>query len=138
MASALQPRDRMKPVSAFVSGLVGGFACIVAMASFLFFEGQGRVVRDTSVLPAVVPSVAVSGTDPDRAAILDVATGVPDVTSMIRLEAGEHVVTVDGVHAASDLHAGAMIAATARGTGRYVDLVIGSDSGTRRLVVLMH
>jgi len=90
--------------------------------------------------------------------VVDVAAGAatPElVTQLIRLEAGERVTSVDDHPAASDLAAGALIAARFHsetmaagvplldprgplGPGDYLDVTIESEECSRRVLVLFH
>jgi len=71
--------------------------------------------------------------------MIDVANGVPPLTvpSLVRLESGEHISTVDDRPVPDDLTAGALIAERAR-THSFVDLTIDGHATTRRVLVLMH
>ncbi len=76
-----------------------------------------------------------------NASIVDVAPGLrsSEVSSLIRLSAGERVIAVDDHPVDSDLAAGAAIAARAAGSGGYVDLEVERADGLhRRVLVLMH
>lgn len=81
---------------------------------------------------ASVAPVAVS------ARIIDVAPGVQDVTSVVRLAPGERVIAVDGRPVESELVAGAAIAGLPRGRGRYIDLTVAASGELRRVLVVMH
>ncbi len=109
-------------------GLVG--ACFLMLAFRPAYE-----IR-FAPSPALAPPPAVH----DSATIVDVAAGVPpgQLSSLIRLAANEHVVAVDDVPVADDLAAGAVIAEHELHTGRYVDLEVAGDAGTRRVLVLLH
>ncbi len=75
------------------------------------------------------------------ASIVDVAPGLrgSEVSSLIRLAAGEHVVSVDDHPVDSDLAAGAAIALRAPASGGYVDLEVEQPDGPhRRVLVLLH
>jgi hypothetical protein len=71
--------------------------------------------------------------------MIDVANGVPPLTvpSLVRLESGEHIASVDDRPVPDDLTAGALIAERAR-THSFVDLTIDGHATTRRVLVLMH
>ncbi len=72
--------------------------------------------------------------------IVDVAHGVEPgaVPSLLRLRVDERVVAVDDQAVENDLAAGAAIAEHAPGPGKFLDLTVGSATGNRRVLVLMH
>lgn len=110
----------------------------------------GLVVQ-LGAAPAVSPGATAAARGPDLAAdrapviasataasILDVAPGVRELASIVRLAPGERVIAVDGQPVDSDLAAGAALAQLPTGRGRYVDLTVAGTHELRRIVVLLH
>jgi hypothetical protein len=102
------------------------------------------------LLATYEPPTIVERTDDARAAqpmprpwadhmptLIDVAPNVPasQVASLVRLEPGEHVATVDDVAVENDLAAGAAIVAHGRS---FVDLGVTGPTGARRVLLLLH
>jgi hypothetical protein len=108
-------------------GLLG--ACVVLLA---------RVQPVVVVRGAHAPAMASVQVPASTATIVDIAPGVVDVAAMIRLAPGERVISVDDQPVPTDLVAGALIAASPRGRGRYLDLDVASATTSRRVLVLMH
>ena len=109
-------------VHVFTTGMIGGLAWLLLSLLQIVVAPEGR--------DATPPSTP--------AAILDVAPGVTDVASIVRLAPGERVTAVGAHPVASDLAAGAAIAALPRGPGRYVDLTVARGDAERRVIVLLH
>jgi len=115
--------------------LVTGFAaaCFVLLAMYQpppveHRVEQARVVLPTSTRPHYHEHVPT---------LIDVAPNIPamQIASLVRLEPGEHVAVVDDVDVDNDLAAGAAIAAHGRS---FVDLSVVGQSGTRRVLLLLH
>lgn len=117
-------------VHVFSTGLIGAIAWLI-LGLLPWPVTDSRVVT-----PASTSSSRATSTTP--AAILDVAPGVTDVASIVRLAPGERVTSVGAEPVASDLAAGAAIAALPRGPGRYVDLTVARGDAERRVIVLLH
>jgi hypothetical protein len=74
------------------------------------------------------------------ATLVDVAMGVPatQLGSLIHLDAGEHVISIDDRPVTGDLDAGAVLAQLSSRPA-FVDLEIaGGHGGQRRVVLLLH
>jgi hypothetical protein len=118
--------------------LVTGFAaaCFVLIAmiepparvSEPRVDHEARVVLPTSTRPHVREHAPT---------LIDVAPAIAgsELASLVRLEPGEHVATVDDVAVENDLAAGAAIAAHGRS---FVDLAVTGPTGTRRVLLLLH
>ena len=104
------------------AGLLG--ACVVLLTRL-----QPAAVHASSPRPVIATNAAT---------IVDVSPQVTDVTSLVHLAPGEHVVAVGEQTVDSDLAAGAAIAASRQGSGRYLDLTIADAVASRRVLVLMH
>lgn len=76
----------------------------------------------------------------DTSTIIDVASGVDpaQLSALIKLGPGEHVVAVDDTPVADDLDAGAAIASRDRMAGSFIDLEVASARTKRRVLVLLH
>ncbi len=80
------------------------------------------------------PIVVQAATPANRATIIDVAPGVSDVTPLLSLAPGEHVLAVGERAVLTDLEAGAAIRDLHALPGAYVDLT----TTERRVLVLLH
>jgi hypothetical protein len=71
--------------------------------------------------------------------IVDVAAGVAasEIPALLALRSDEHVAAVNEHVPASDLEAGAWIAARAS-QHEYLDLTVASPAGERRVLILLH
>jgi hypothetical protein len=71
--------------------------------------------------------------------IVDVAAGVAasEIPALLALRSDEHVAAVNEHVPASDLEAGAWIAARAS-QHEYLDLTVASAAGERRVLILLH
>ena len=61
-----------------------------------------------------------------------------DVSTHVRLRAGERVVAVGDRAVANDLSAGAAIAERTLARGTFIDLTVTGPEGSRRVLVLLH
>lgn len=129
LAAGLQVQAGMTPLRSLTTGLLG--SCLWLLM-FLVMKGDPAPLPSPPPTPSASAPIAVSGT------IIDVAPGVHDVASLVRLAPGERVISVDGKPVASDLAAGEAIAQLPRGKGRYIDLSVASAGELRRVLVVMH
>jgi hypothetical protein len=98
-------------------------------------DARGSTMRAAAtVLPAVARPVTLPP------AVVDVAPGVSasQLASLVRLEEGEHVTSIDDRAVAGDLDAGVKLAALDLGSRRYIDLGVEGPRGARRVLVLLH
>lgn len=72
--------------------------------------------------------------------IIDVAPGVTaaQLPSLVQLQNGEHVTTVDDTPVAGDLDAGRVLAQLDLHARSFVDLGVAGPHGERRVLVLLH
>jgi len=72
--------------------------------------------------------------------IIDVAPGVTaaQLPSLVQLQNGEHVTTVDDTAVAGDLDAGRAIAELSLHARSFIDLGVTGPRGERRVLVLLH
>jgi hypothetical protein len=72
--------------------------------------------------------------------VIDVAPGVSAsrLASLVRLEEGEHVTTIDDQAVNGDIDAGVRLAALDLRARRYIDLGVEGPRGARRVLVLLH
>jgi hypothetical protein len=115
-----------------VAGLIGG--CLVLALGF-----HPRIV----ILKQIVSPPRVGARHvrtPPGATLIDVASSVSpeDIASLIKLERGERIASVDDARVGSDLAAGAAIADRAHGHDSFVDLAVIGPSGPRRVLLLVH
>lgn len=106
-----------------VLGMLFGVAFVVAFAAGLLHEAPVEIERQSGAVTVV-----------------DIARGVEpsQLSTLVRLEHDERVIAVDDRAVPNDLAAGAAIAERGVGSGRFLDLTVGSARGTRRVLVLMH
>ncbi|NVB78474.1 MAG: hypothetical protein HOV81_08790 [Kofleriaceae bacterium] len=73
-------------------------------------------------------------------AVVDVAPGVSAsrLASLVRLDEGEHVTTIDDQAVSGDIDAGVRLAALDLRARRYIDLGVEGPRGARRVLVLLH
>lgn len=109
-----------------VLGMLFGVAFVVAFVAGLLHEAP------TESCAFERPREAVT--------VVDVAYGVEpsQLSALVRLEHDERVIAVDDRAVPNDLAAGAAIAERGLGSGKFLDLTVGSARGTRRVLVLMH
>jgi hypothetical protein len=101
-----------------------------------------RHSRECALVPpqAVSASAASPGASPRPAApgvtVVDVAPGVSGdmLAQMVVLAANEHIIAVDDVPVTSGI---AALATHALGPNQYIDVSIGSDTGTTRRVLVL-
>jgi hypothetical protein len=89
---------------------------------------------------AMEATATVAAARPD-VTIVDVARNVEPstVASLVRLDAAEAIVKVDGRSVTGNIEGGARIASHARGSQRYIDVEIATAHGEpRRVLVLLH
>ena len=154
----------MVPHRSFTTGIVGMACCLG-----LFWQVRGEPLPGTLLGPAASPvegAVAPGPAERDEACplrasavnVIDVAAAAatPElVAQLIRVGEGERVTAIDDHPVASDLEAGASIAARfqrevadlrvpltyPRGPltrGDYLDVTIERAGGSRRVLVLLH
>ena len=111
--------------------LVTGFAaaCFVLLAMYRPPVVEQPVAHEARVVLPARPQHTPT--------LIDVSPAIAgsELASLVRLEPGEHVETVDDVAVDSDLAAGAAIAAHGRS---FVDLAVTGPTGTRRVLLLLH
>jgi len=114
-------------IRTLVAGLIGG--CLV-----LAFGVHPRMVVVKHVVSR--PRIHV----PAGATLIDVSGSVTPATmlSLIKLDRGDHVVTVGDTSVSNDLVAGEAIAMRATGHDTFVDVGIDGRSGPRRVLLLIH
>jgi hypothetical protein len=73
-------------------------------------------------------------------AVVDVAPGVSasQLASLVRLDDGEHVTSIDDRAVAGDIDAGVRLAALDLAARHYIDLGVEGPRGARRVLVLLH
>jgi hypothetical protein len=132
LAARLQRPAAMTPMRSLTTGLVG--SCLPLLMLLVMTQEPAPLAASSTVSPSSSSSstITVSGT------IIDVAPGVTDVASLVRLAPGERVIAVDGAPVVSDLAAGEAIAKLPRGKGRYIDLTVAAEGALRRVLVVMH
>jgi hypothetical protein len=132
----------------FTTGLFGMACCLGLIWQARPEPLQEPTCRAAMALAEAPPAPAVAR---DRGActarspavnVVDISAGAatPElVAELIRLDADERVTAVDDHPVASDLAAGAWIAARFPGDhGGYIDLTVEGDGCSRRVLVLLH
>jgi hypothetical protein len=89
---------------------------------------------------AALPAVEVSHPTALPPSVVDVAPGVSAsrLASLVRLDEGEHVTTIDDQAVSGDIDAGVRLATLDLRARRYIDLGVEGPRGTRRVLVLLH
>jgi len=119
-----------------VIGLIAG--CVVLLINMR--PKLDAVATSAALARTTRPSLWVDRPSGGNATLIDVAHGVSprDVSSLVKLDAGEHVASVGDVRVESDLAAGTMIADSAHSHASFIDLEVAGPSGKRRVLVLIH
>ena len=113
------------------AGLLG--ACVYLLAQL--GDHTSRVERVSERVPVARPSPEVS--------VIDVAHGVSPQTvlSLLRIEPGERIASVNDHEVASDPEAGYVLGEALHASPQYVDLTVMARDDTtrnRRLLILLH
>ncbi|MBA3817930.1 MAG: hypothetical protein H0X17_03490 [Deltaproteobacteria bacterium] len=106
-------------------------------AAVVFFTNLWSVIDERSSAGFGPPPVVAHA---ESISVVDVARGADPaaLATFIRLRGDERVVAVGDRAVASDLAAGAEIAAHPVGSGRFLDLTVRGAEGSRRVLVLVH
>ena len=122
-------------------GLLG--ACFLLIATRPTVEIRRSCPMQTPTLAlAQRPIIALESPRPLSLppAVVDVAPGVSasQLASLVRLDEGERVATIDDRAVSGTLDAGVALAALDLTSRRYIDLGVEGPRGTRRVLVLLH
>ena len=116
-----------------VAGLIGG--CLVLALGF-----HPRMVIVKQIVSPPRQLEMHRHRTPPGATLIDLASTVsPEgIASLVKLDRGERIATVDDTPVDNDFAAGAAIAGRAHGHDSFVDLAVTGPSGPRRVLLLVH
>ena len=115
-------------------GLLG--ACLFLLAG-VHSPPESVEVLETHAIVSIAPRPL----ETNQVTVIDVAPHLSATTiaSLVRLGAGERIVTVGDRHVGSDLEAGMEVADVLRGGSNLLDLTVsGEGVGVRRVLVVRH